>query len=232
VAFDFRRQDGPMQRFWDRAFSAGSAGAAFFQGIVLGTLLQGVPVAAGNFAGSALETLGPLPLLTGVAVLAAYAVLGAAWARWRLGGADRAFADRALGTALVVAVACAVVAIGTAAIVQPALPAIWAERSVATTLTFVLLVASLVGLRVAIGRNDDRAPFLWALGGAASALLGLLVVVFPYAVPFAVDLWSAASPSGSMQFYLIGAGAVIPVILAYTAFAYWTFRGKIEAARA
>jgi cytochrome d ubiquinol oxidase subunit II len=52
--------------------------------------------------------------------------------------------------------------------------------------------------------------------------------MFPYIVPIEVTIWEAAAPRNAQLFMLIGAGILIPMILAYTAYAYWVFRGKVH----
>jgi cytochrome d ubiquinol oxidase subunit II len=227
VAFDFRRQESPMQGFWDRAFAAGSIGAALTQGLVLGAVIQGVEVEGDHFAGSPLDALTPFTFLTAVTVLGGYSLLGAGWARWRLLKADRSFIDARLRQLLVVAGLLGAATIAVSFLVQPAL----AARASAL---WPLTAASIAGIALAIGgiwsssRGEaDMRPFLWALLGAAAALLGLVAVLLPDIVPFRVDLWKAASAPASQTFFLIGAAIVIPMILGYTAFAYWVFRGKV-----
>jgi cytochrome d ubiquinol oxidase subunit II len=43
-----------------------------------------------------------------------------------------------------------------------------------------------------------------------------------------IDLWQAAAPPASQLFLLVGAVILIPVVLAYTGFGYWVFRGKVR----
>ncbi len=63
--------------------------------------------------------------------------------------------------------------------------------------------------------------FLFVVG-----ISGMALIVFPNIVPFSVSLWDAASSSTSQGFVLIGAIIVTPVVLGYSAFAYWIFRGR------
>ena len=228
VAFDFRRQEGPMQDFWDRAFAFGSIIAAFAQGVALGALLQGIPVEGDQLAGEPAALLRPLPILTGLAVLCAYASLGGAWAIWRLPLSDAAFIRMHLRRGLAAATLLGIAVVAFAASEQPALIARWSTRPALSIGLFIVLAAMIAGLWRSTSRQTDLSPFLWALGGAAAALAGLVVVIAPDVVPFRIDIWHAAAPRSAQAFYLVGACCVIPVILAYTAFAYWTFRGKIE----
>jgi cytochrome d ubiquinol oxidase subunit II len=76
-------------------------------------------------------------------------------------------------------------------------------------------------------RGADAAPFLWALGLFALSFVGLGVSIWPDVIPGRVSIWQAAAPYQSQLFLLIGAAALIPLILAYTAWSYWVFRGKV-----
>jgi cytochrome bd ubiquinol oxidase subunit II len=79
VAFEFRLRDSENKTFWDRAFCYGSAIATFAQGMVLGTFIQGFRVSGHEFAGTSFDFLSPFALLTGVALLFGYGLLGAGW---------------------------------------------------------------------------------------------------------------------------------------------------------
>ena len=70
-------------------------------------------------------------------------------------------------------------------------------------------------------------PFTLSLALFGLSFVGLGVSVFPYVVPDRITIWQAASPASSQLFMLVGAVVLIPIILAYTAYAYWVFRGKV-----
>jgi cytochrome d ubiquinol oxidase subunit II len=77
-------------------------------------------------------------------------------------------------------------------------------------------------------RGCDAAPFLGALGLFAMCYLGLAISLFPYAVPPSITLWDAAAAPQSQAFLLIGTLVLLPVILTYTGWSYWVFRGKVR----
>src|SRR6516164_10003266 len=79
VAFEFRLRDAANRTFWDHAFRYGSATATFAQGVVLGAFVQGFPVRDGQFAGTSFAFLTPFSVLTGVALMFGYGLLGAGW---------------------------------------------------------------------------------------------------------------------------------------------------------
>ena len=77
-------------------------------------------------------------------------------------------------------------------------------------------------------KRHELSPFLASLALFVLCFVGLMISFFPYLVPTSVTLWQAAAPPSSLAFLLAGAAFLIPVILAYTAYSYWVFRGKIE----
>src|ERR1700691_1114891 len=79
VAFEFRFRDADNKTFWDRAFSYGSGIATFAQGVTLGSFIQGFQVDGRTFSGTSFAFLTPFSVLTGVALLFGYGLLGAGW---------------------------------------------------------------------------------------------------------------------------------------------------------
>ena len=79
VAFEFRFKAHTLRRSWGTAFWLGSVFAAFAQGVILGAIVEGMPLQAGKYVGGAFGWFSPFSMLTGVAVLTGYALLGATW---------------------------------------------------------------------------------------------------------------------------------------------------------
>src|SRR6267378_2213477 len=79
VAFEIRAKAGRTQNLWDLAFILGSATAAFSQGLILGTLLQGIKTVDGRFAGDAFAWISPFPVFCGLGLMVTYATLGCGW---------------------------------------------------------------------------------------------------------------------------------------------------------
>src|ERR1700736_841728 len=98
VAFEFRWIGVTSKRHWTLAFAAGSALAAFCQGLILGGLIQGIKVKNGAFAGSAFDWATPFAVLCGLGLVAGYALLGATWLVMKTEGrvAERARAEARL----------------------------------------------------------------------------------------------------------------------------------------
>ena len=231
VAFEFRWRD-PRHRFvWDGAFCAGSVVAALAQGITLGALLQGVKVADGGYAGGWLDWLSPFSLLTGGAVVVGYALLGATWLVWKTEGAAQAHARRmALRFAAATLVALLAVSLATPFLALRYWTRWFAFPGVVLTAQVPILTLLIAGgLFWSLRTGRERLPFLAALGLFLLSFAGLGVSLYPYIVPRALTIWDAAAPASSQLFMLVGAAVIIPVILVYTGWAYWVFRGKAGA---
>ena len=229
VAFEFRWRDPRHRAFWDLAFTAGSVTAAFAQGVALGALLQGVRVANRAYAGGWLDWLTPFTLLTGASVIAGYALLGACWLIWKTEGETqaRAFAHAKLAGTCTLA---AVVAVSAA---TPFLQGqyfarwlVWPEILEVAVVPILVGALALAFVR-ALASKRERAPFLLVLALYALCFAGLGVSLFPLIVPPSITIWQAAAPENAQIFMAVGAGVMIPIILAYTGWAYWVFRGKV-----
>jgi cytochrome d ubiquinol oxidase subunit II len=229
VAFEFRWRDPAHRAFWDRAFTAGSVVGAFAQGITLGALLQGVQVEGRSYGGGWWDWLTPFSLLTGVSLVIGYALLGATWLLMKTEGEAQDHARRLSRLLGAGTVACIVVVSAATPFLQHSYAEHWfAMPWVLYTAQIPLLVA--VGTALffrSLKKGHERWPFVLALGLFGLCFAGLGVSVFPDVVPGAVTIWEAASPPSSQGFMLVGAAIMIPIILAYTAYAYWVFRGKV-----
>lgn len=228
VAFEFRWRDPKHRAFWDFAFSAGSLTAALAQGITLGALLEGIPVSGRTYSGGWWDWLTPFTLLVGVSVATGYALLGATWLIMRTedGLQERSFRYARLLAAGTVSAIVAVSALTP--LLEQEYWRRWFELpGVLATAQVPLLVAigTLLLFR-SISRRYERAPFFLTIALFGLCFVGLGISIFPDIVPGAVTISAAAAPESSLQFILVGASFLIPMILAYTGWSYWVFRGK------
>jgi cytochrome d ubiquinol oxidase subunit II len=230
VAFEFRWRDPRHRAFWDVAFFAGSVIAAIAQGMVLGALLQGIEVDGRAYAGSWWDWLTPYTLLTGAGTVAGYALLGATWLIWKTEGDCQ---SRARRLAVVAAVATLAL-MGAVSLANLSLDDQYRERwlsmpelALAVPLPLLTVVLAIVLLRDLAGKAREARPFLLALGLFLLGTLGLGFTIWPYAVPFALTIWETAAPYRSQTFMLVGVALTMPLIIAYTGWAYWIFRGKV-----
>ncbi len=228
VAFEFRWRDSRHRKYWDAAFTLGSIVAALAQGITLGGLLQGIAVRDNAYSGGWWDWLSPFSVLVGVSLVCGYALLGATWLIMKSEGPLHGHCHR-LALRFGIATIVGIVAVSAA---TPLLSNQYATRwfawpQVLFTAQVPLLVAiASVAFFFALSRGHDHWPFLIALVLFALGLAGLGVSFYPYVVPRAVTIQDAAAPQASLEFMLVGAAIMVPIILAYTSYAYWVFRGK------
>lgn len=230
VAFEYRWRTKRAEWLWDWAFAGGSIVATFAQGVALGALVQGIPVVNRAYAGGWWDWLTSFSVMTGVALLIGYALLGATWLVMRTEGE---LAERARNFAFFT-VFGTVAAMGIVSIWTPLLKPEYLDRwfkfpGALLTVTVPLLVfACLYGVLSGIRNNKDTRPFLCSLGLFVLAYAGIGVSFYPYIVPTSVTIWDAAAPDESLSFLLVGAAVLVPAILIYTSYAYWVFRGKMN----
>jgi cytochrome bd ubiquinol oxidase subunit II len=230
VAFEFRWVAKPRHALWDLAFAGGSIVAAFAQGLVLGGILQGIAVEDNQYAGGAFDWLSPFSLLCGLGLVAGYALLGATFL---IGKTEGPVAERSRRQAAILVLAVLAIA---------ALVSLWTplafERIFQRWFTFpnvlflwpLPLATAWLGYilwKTAPGEAEWQ-PFIAAIGIFLLCYLGLGISTFPYLVPPTLTIWDTAAHPNSQVFMLIGVIFLLPVILGYTAFIYWTFRGKVR----
>jgi len=230
VAFEFRWVAKPRHRKWDIAFAAGSTVAAVSQGLILGGLLQGVTVVDGQFAGGPLDWLTPFSLLCGLGVVAGYALLGATWLLMKTEGPVEQRARRmapALLALLMVFVAG--VSLWTPLAIER-IAARWFSVPNLYFLAPVPLVTALLAWNCWRGITGGRSatPFLSAVGIFLLAYAGLVISNAPLLVPPSLTIWDTAAYVGSQVFMLIGTTLLLPMVLGYTVFVFWVFRGKLK----
>ena len=230
VAFEFRFKQPGLLRFWDGAFCAGSLVATFAQGIVLGSFIQGFKVEGRVFAGSSLDFATPFALLTGVALVFGYGLLGAGWLVLKTEGPLQAWSRRTGRICLAGTCLC----IAAVSLWTPLASATVAERWFGWPNTALLLPLPLATAAVAfyawraLGRDGDLQPFLAAVALFLLSFLGVAISLFPMIVPGHYTLWEAASPPSTQAFLLVGTLVLLPVVLFYTGWSYWIFRGKVR----
>ena len=230
VAFEFRWRDAGHRPFWDMAFFGGSLVAALSQGMILGAILQGITVENRAYAGSWWDWLTPYTLLTGLGVVAGYCLLGATWLIWKLDGQPQ---DHAYKVAKRAAIATLLLLIAVSLYTPMLDEDYWHRWFEAPGIYFASQVPLLTAILAAalfwaLAKRRQAAPFWLSLGIFLLGMAGLGVSMFPFVVPDQVTIWDAAAPHRSQVFMLVGVGLTLPLILGYTGWAYWVFRGKVS----
>jgi cytochrome d ubiquinol oxidase subunit II len=228
VAFEFRWRRAEHRKYWDVAFTLGSVVAALAQGITLGGLLQGIAVNGRVYGGGWWDWLTPFSVAVGVALVCGYALLGSTWLIMKSEGT---LLDRCYPLAQRFAIAT----IAGMAVVSAWTPFLsydyyrrwfaWPQVLFTAQIPLLVVIAS-VGFFFALRHRRSYWPFLIALALFALGLIGLGISLYPYVVPRSITIWDAAAPTQSLTFMLVGAAIMVPIILAYTGYAYWVFRGK------
>jgi cytochrome bd ubiquinol oxidase subunit II len=231
VAFEFRYRDAVHRTFWDHAFCYGSAIATFAQGIVLGAFIQGFRTSGRHFAGTSFDCFTPFSIFTGLALLFGYSLLGAGWLIMKTEG-DLQERARRLGRKCLLGVlfAIAVVSLWTP-LMEPDIAQRWFSWPNIAFLTPIPIITALLAWFAWQAFNDRRwevAPFAAAIGLFVMSYLGIAISLWPMIVPYKFTLWQAASSPSTQVFLLIGTLFLLPVILMYTGWSYWVFRGKVR----
>lgn len=230
VAFEYRWRTERWKPVWDAAFFGGSIVAAFMQGIALGALVQGIKVADRAYAGGWWDWLSMFSLLTGCALVVGYSLLGATWLilktegslqrqmqryAWLLGGGTLGF-------------------IGLVSILTPFQNPEYFDRwlnlpgSIFSVIMPGALLATAWALFTGLNAGRDGQPFFATITLFVLCFIGIGVSFYPNIVPPSLTIVEAAAPDKSLSFALVGTVVLVPLILIYTAYAYWVFRGKID----
>lgn len=242
VAFEFRIKAvrKPTKHFWNGAFSGGSFIAAFMQGLILGAFVQGVSVEDRAYAGGVFDWLTPFTLMTGASVVIGYVLLGACWLILKTDGATQDGARKWARRALIgVTLAIGAVSLATLSI-DPRVTARWgvsmSHVDFGTFLPVAIIPLAAAALIFFLWRDlaaksasaPDWRPYLLAAGIFLAGYLGLAISIFPYNVPFAKTIWETAAYDNALGLMLVGAGIMLPIILAYTVYVYSLFWGKVR----
>ena len=228
IAFEFRFKAKRAKHWWDRSFFWGSTVASFAQGAVVGAYIQGFNVVDFRYVGGAFDWLTPFTVMTGLGVVAGYALLGVTWTILKTEGETQAWARRMAPRLLAsVMVFFVIVSLWTPLTSERVAERWFSDISWIWIFPFLTVVTATWLFR-ALKNQAEAAPFIGSLILFALFYLGLLITQWPYAVPPDHTFWDAASDSGSQLFLLIGVMFLIPVILGYTAWTYWVFRGKVK----
>ena len=230
VAFDFRvKARAEFKATWNRAFFAGSLLAALSQGYMLGRVITGFSDDGWSLVFAA---------FIGLCLASGYALLGATWLIIKTSGELQLRAVRwARAAVLLMAVGIGAVSLATPWVSASVfekwfsianLLMVW-PVPVATVVVLAILWRSLRRLPVRLADDNhygDWVPFACTCGTFLLAFHGLAYSLFPWLVVDRITIWDAAAAPESLMIIFVGAAFVLPVIVAYSLFAYRVFRGK------
>jgi cytochrome d ubiquinol oxidase subunit II len=230
VSFEYRFKTKRGKFLWDAAFFVGSLSASIMQGIMLGTLLQGIDVEGRAYAGGWFDWLTPFTLFCGLATACAYLLLGGCWLIMKLPQelAVRYYAVTkrwGLGMVIFIVVISIWLPLTNEMIFNR-----WFSLPNAFIYLFVPLTAALLVRQLfkALIEHKGISAYLCGVGLFLISALGFAISTFPYIVPFSLTYADAAAPNSSLTFLLVGTVVLLPTIIGYSAYAYWVFRGRLK----
>jgi cytochrome d ubiquinol oxidase subunit II len=228
VAFEYRFPATRSRPFWDWAFSGGSILAGFCQGLILGAFIDGIRVEDGRFSGGTFDFLSGFAVVCGLGLVAGYALLGATWLVFKTAGTTNAFGRTAGRVALPATLLFIVIVSLWTPITHPPIAERWFSWPNIAFLWPVPFVTAIVAYRIwrELDGNHEARPFVLSIVLFLLCYLGLGISLWPYAIPYQVPLWQAASSEPTLAFVGVGTAVILPIILGYLAYSYWTFRGK------
>lgn len=229
VAFEFRfKSRGIMQKVWDYSFHFGSLSAAFFQGVILGSFVEGVTVAGRSFGGGGFDWLTPFSVMTGIALIFGYALLGATWIIMKTDSKTQEWAQKsALYVLVYVAFFMGLVSLWVPFLSNTIFMRWFALPNLIYLSPIPLLTAgALISLYRAVLKKREVLPFLLSILLFFLGYLGFAISLWPWIVPYQVSIWQAAADPKSLSLMLVGVSIFLPFILAYTGYSYYVFRGK------
>ncbi len=229
VVFEFRPK-AEKRHFWNYAFFVASVIAAFAQGLVLGGFVEGFEVNGRRYVGGTFGWLTPFSFMTGLALVNAYALLGATWLIQKTEGPLQAWCFRAARPLLIgMALFVVLVSIWTP-LAQPAIAARWFALPNLLYLMPIPLASSWCVWRAwyLLAIRRERGPFPLSVALFLLAYAGVTISLWPYVIPRHYTIRDAASPPESLAFLLTGVLVLLPLVMGYTLHTYRVFRGKVN----
>ncbi len=229
VAFEFRFKATLKDRYiWDYSFHFGSIIATLFQGIMLGAFVQGVKIDGRVFAGDAFDWLTPFSLMTGIALVFGYALLGCTWLIMKTDKDTQIWARKSAAYVLIYVMLFMGLVSLWVPFLNERIRIFWFTMPNFAYLSFIpiLTIFTLFMLFSTLYKNKEFQPFCYSVLLFALGYLGLILSIWPFTVPYQISLWQSAAIAESQSLMLVGAGLLLPIILGYTIYCYYIFRGK------
>jgi cytochrome bd ubiquinol oxidase subunit II len=230
VAFEFRYKTERLRWIWDAGFAGGSLVAAFIQGMMVGALVEGLPIVNEQYGGGEFGWLSLFALICGVGLCLGYALLGACWLIRKCEGDVRDAAYRLIPYLSIGLLIFLIVVFAYALAENLRVISRWLERPYLFVFPAIGIVAAIL-LAASVRQRRDGLPYYMVVLIFATAFGTLAISFWPYMIPFTITIKDAAAPHSSLAFMFWGEGLfVFPLMLIYTAISYTVFRGKVRAA--
>ena len=230
VAFEFRFKANKRRHVWDSFFFIGSVLATFCQGLMLGALIQGLQASNRLYTGGRFDWLTPFAIICGFALLIGYALLGSTWLIIKTEHKLQVWARKVSGWLLSgLLLAMVVITISMYLLDLETFQHWFAFPKILFLVPMPIIVLLLFYfMRKDLNTEREYRPFLLTVGLFLMGYIGICVAIFPYIVPYQMTIYEAAAADTSLSFMLVGAAIMLPIILSYTAYAYYTFKGKTD----
>ncbi|KTD35442.1 cytochrome D ubiquinol oxidase subunit II, cyanide insensitive [Legionella moravica] len=228
VSFEFRFKAKKSKAIWNWAFSISSVAVAFFQGVILGAFVQGFSIDESSMTINNPDWLTPFSLCTGIALVCGYALLGATWMIIKSSGrVQRKMIHQSRGLLVLVSLFLVFVSIWTPLHSNEIFHRWYSIPNVFLLSPLPLLALfSVYQIWQNLNGGNEYKPFLYSIVLFLCSYIGIGISVYPYLIPHQVTLWEAAAPDSTLVFILVGVVIMLPILLAYTLYAYYLFRGK------
>lgn len=226
ITFEFRLKEKKYRWLWSHIFYISSAIATFCQGLLLGAFVSGFDL--DSQGALALLIMTPFNITCGIALLFGYALLGATWI---IGKTTGSIQNKMYNAALLCLYAVAFF-LCVISVVSPFIAdAIW-QRWFGPNFYKLLILPMITGLLIVyfiycIYRRKEYFLYWLTVGIFLCSYIGFGISTWPYLIPHIITVWQAAAPPGSQLFMLIGTLLLLPILIAYTAYAYYIFRDKV-----
>ncbi len=232
VAFEFIfKSTSSQKKFWINCFHYGSLCASFFQGVILGEFIQGFSVEKGKFIGSSMDWLNPFCLIVGAAIVAGYTLLGSGWLVMKTTGKIHDWGRKISNYATFAVLFFMFVVSIYLPFENPEIFDRWFTLPNFYYLAPIPLVTFFVSIFLVYDNfkpTKDYYPFTFSIIMFLLGYIGLAISIFPWIVPHSLTIWECLAARESIEISIIGVVGILPIILIYTAYNYYVFRGKVS----
>ncbi len=236
VSIEFRSKE-PMlwwRRMWDVSYSVSSILLALLLGVVLGNVLQGIALGENfEFQGHWLTFLNPYALMVGLTTVLLFAMHGAIYLTMKTEGRLFAKVTLLLKRAIIFFVVSFSIVTVYTLIYIPHLSDNF-KQSPALFIVPLLAFLSIANVPRLVSKRKYRLAFLFSSLTVALLLVLVSIELYPVLVLSTIDpkynltIYNAASSEKSLKIMLTIAAIGAPLVVAYTGFVFWTFRGKVK----
>jgi len=226
ITFEFRLKEKKSFLKWDVLFFLSSVLATLSQGIMLGSFVKGFQMENGVLA---FHLFTPFNIGCAVALLFGYALLGATWCIAKtVGHLQKTMFRLAKLCLIIVSVFLFLISLWTP-FIDESIRHIWFNPDYMYKLAVLPFITGLIILYFAYALYQRREHILFwlAIGIFICSYIGFGISTFPYLIPHLITIWELAAPPSSLLFMLFGALLLLPVLIGYTSYSYYVFRGKI-----